>query len=119
MRCETLLHLLNIDGWGNGKASASRSALSAHIHTCLLCQEKVAQLVEALAMRSTLTCDLCARRLPEYYEATRPEYPLVELSEVEMLEVFVHLDGCSSCRDIYDELVLLSELEERDEMIEP
>ena len=119
MRCETLLHLLNIDGWENGKASVTRSTLSAHIHTCPLCQEKVVQLAEALAIQSDLTCDMCSRRLPAYYEATRPEYPLVELSEVEMMEVSVHLSGCSSCRDVYDELVLLSELEERDEMVEP
>jgi len=79
----------------------------------------VVQFAEALAIDSALTCDLCSRRLPGYYEATRPEYPLVELSEVEMLEVFDHLSGCSSCRDVYDELVLLSELEERDEMTEP
>ena len=119
MRCETLLHLLNIDGWENGKASVSRSALSAHIHTCPVCQDKVVQFAEALAIDSALTCDLCSRRLPGYYEATRPEYPLVELSEVEMLEVFDHLSGCSSCRDVYDELVLLSELEERDGITDP
>jgi predicted anti-sigma-YlaC factor YlaD len=119
MRCETLLHLLNIDGWENGKASVARSTLSAHIHMCPLCQEKVVQLAEALALQSDLTCDLCSRRLPAYYEATRPEYPLVELSDVEMMEVSIHLSGCPSCRDAYDEFVLLSELEERDEMIEP
>jgi hypothetical protein len=86
---------------------------------CPLCQEKVVQLAEALALQSDLTCDLCSRRLPAYYEATRPEYPLVELSDVEMMEVSIHLSGCPSCRDAYDEFVLLSELEERDEMIEP
>jgi hypothetical protein len=119
MRCETLLQLLNIDGWEREDASAVRSTLSAHIRSCPLCQQKLAQLSDALIARYALTCDLCCLRLPAYYEASRPEYPMVELSEVEMTEIAVHLSRCPSCHDVYEELVLLSELEERDEMIEP
>jgi predicted anti-sigma-YlaC factor YlaD len=118
MRCETLLQLLNIDGWESEEASTTRNAISAHMHSCPLCQHKIAQLSEALAERYALTCDQCCQRLPTYYEATRPEYPLVELSEVEMTEIAMHLSRCPSCHNIYEELVLLAELEERDEMIE-
>jgi hypothetical protein len=122
MRCETLLQLLNIDGWESEEAStarSARSAISAHMRSCPLCQHKIVQLSDALAERYALTCDQCCLRLPTYYEATRPEYPLVELSEVEMTEIAVHLSRCPSCHNIYEELILLAELEERDEMIEP
>jgi hypothetical protein len=119
MRCETLLQLLNIDGWEREEASSAGSAISAHMSSCPLCQHKIVQLSDALAERYALTCDQCCQRLPTYYEATRPEYPLVELSEVEMTEIAVHLSRCSSCQNLYEELVLLAELEERDEMIEP
>lgn len=119
MRCETLLQLLNIERWERKDASTARSILAAHIRSCPLCQQKLVQLSDALVARTALTCDLCCLRLPAYYEATRPEYPLVELSEIEMAEIAVHLSRCPSCHDVYEELVLLSELEERDEMIGP
>lgn len=119
MRCETLLQLLNIDGWEREGASTARSSISAHIRSCPFCQPKVVQLSDALTARYTLTCDQCCLRLPAYYEATRSDHPLVELAEFEMTEIAVHLSRCSSCHDVYEELALLSELEERDEMIEP
>ena len=117
MRCETLLQLLNIDRWESEEASTARNALSAHMRSCPLCQHKIAQLSNALAERYAITCDQCCQRLPIYYEATRPEHPLAELSEVEMTEIAVHLSRCASCHNVYEELVLLAELEERDEMI--
>lgn len=118
MRCDTLLQLLKTNGWEQGNASAISSAIAAHIRSCPHCHRGIVQLSEALVARSVLTCDQCRPRFPMYYEATRPEYPLVEMSDVEITEVAVHLGGCASCFEEYEELVLLSELEERDEMIE-
>jgi hypothetical protein len=63
-----------------------------------------------------LTCEQCRVRFLAYYEATHPEYPLAELSDVEITEVAMHLARCSSCGEEYEEFVLLSMLEERGEL---
>lgn len=119
MTCETLLQLLNTVEWGNGNGTASERRIVTHMRSCAQCQRGIAQLSEELLARQVLTCDQCRRRFPTYYEATRPEYPLVEMADVEMAEMLLHLNWCASCREEYEELVLLSELEERGEIIEP
>jgi hypothetical protein len=119
MTCETLLQLLNTVGWENGNDTAYERRIVMHIRSCSQCQRGIAELSEELLARQALTCDQCRERFPAYYEATRPEYPLVEMSDVEMAEMLLHLGWCASCREEYEELVLLSELEERGEVIEP
>jgi len=122
MACDELLRLLQVRSLKEQQKRKSRTAMAgivAHIRSCPRCHHGVVRLSTALIARSPLTCDQCRARFPAYYEATRPEYPLVELSEVEMTEIAVHLSRCSSCHNIYEELVLLAELEERDEMIGP
>lgn len=64
-----------------------------------------------------LSCDQCRARFPDYYEATRPVYPLVAMPEQQIAEVARHLGGCPTCHEEYADLVLLSELEERGELI--
>jgi len=120
MQCETLLQLLNGVRWEEGETSLYGNAVAAHIRSCPLCQRGVVQLSEALITGLVLTCDQCRARLPAYYEATRPVHPLADLSDWEIAEVAMHLACCaSSCREEYEELVLLAELEERDEVNDP
>src|SRR5260370_33077325 len=107
MTCKMLLQLLNTVEWENGNDMASEGRIVVNIRTCAQCQCGVMQLSEALLARQILTCDQCRRRLPAYYEATRPEYPLVEMSDVEMAEMLLHLGGCADCREVYEELALL------------
>jgi predicted anti-sigma-YlaC factor YlaD len=38
------------------------------------------------------------------------------MSDEEMASIALHLGSCAACRDQYEAFVLLSELEERDEM---
>jgi NMD protein affecting ribosome stability and mRNA decay len=114
MRCKKLLQLLQADQWKSGNHEDMSGSLAAHIRSCMLCQHHVTQLCDALVTPQALTCEQCRDYFPAYYEATRPEYPLVELSDIEMLEVTTHLWSCPSCREEYEELVRLAELEEQD-----
>jgi len=118
MACDELLRLLQVRSLKEQQKRKSRTAMAgivAHIRSCPRCHHGVVRLSTALIARSPLTCDQCRARFPAYYEATRPEYPLVHMREAEMLKVVLHLGSCDACREEYEELVLLSELEERDE----
>jgi len=75
-------------------------------------------LVEALIANDPLSCDQCRARFPAYYEATRLDYPLIEMEDAEMAEMAFHLSHCASCHEEYEQLVLLSELEERNELLD-
>jgi hypothetical protein len=43
---------------------------------------------------------------------------MVEMSDNEMAQMAFHLSHCKSCHEEYTELVLLSELEERNETVD-
>lgn len=117
MQCKILLQILNSIRWEDGESGLEGNDIVAHIRSCPLCQRGVKGLSEALIDGPTLTCDQCRTRLPAYYEATRPEHPFVDLSDWEVAGVAKHLALCtSSCREEYEELMLLAELEERDEI---
>jgi hypothetical protein len=75
-------------------------------------------LAEALIANDPLSCDQCRARFPAYYEATRPEFPLIEMEDTELAEMAFHLSHCTSCHEEYEQLVLLSELEERNELVD-
>jgi len=40
------------------------------------------------------------------------------MADMEMAQMVFHLSHCANCAEEYGELVLLSELEERDEMVD-
>ena len=115
MGCEELRQLLETDWRENGSFS---SGIATHVRCCSRCNHGLVQLTEALIAGDPLSCEQCRLRFPSYYEATRPEYPLVEMSDAEMAEVVFHLSHCAACHEEYEQLVLLSELEERDEMLD-
>jgi hypothetical protein len=69
-------------------------------------------------VRDVLSCDQCRARFPAYYEATHPEYPLVQMAEEQMREVVIHLGQCSRCQEEYGELVKLWRMEESGEAFE-
>jgi len=75
-------------------------------------------LAETLIANDPLSCDQCRARFPAYYEATRPEFPLIEMEDAELAEMAFHLSHCASCHEEYEQLVLLSELEERNELLD-
>ena len=113
--CETLLQLLNASEYAVGQEATT--GLVAHVRSCPNCQRGIEQFSIAFIAHNVLTCEQCRARFPRYYEATRPEYALVEMAEIEIAEIAVHLGQCADCREEYEELVLLCELEERDEMV--
>jgi len=115
MACEELLQLLKTDWRGNQSES---SCVAAHIRSCSRCCYGLVQLTEALIASDALDCDQCRSRFPEYYEATRPNHPLVEVADAELIEVAFHLSRCANCREEYEMLVLISELEERNETVD-
>ena len=115
MGCDELLRLLNTN-WREDKG-LSRS-IASHIRSCPRCGHGAVRLAKALIASDPLSCEECRRRFPDYYEATRPEYPLVQMKDAELAEVVFHLSHCADCHEEYQELVLLSELEERNEMLE-
>jgi hypothetical protein len=112
--CQALLQLLDTDREG----SSTASSLAAHIRSCPLCHRGIVRLSRALLVRDVLNCDQCRARFPAYYEATHPEYPLVQMSEEEMREVVIHLGQCVRCQEEYEELVKLWRMEESGEAFE-
>jgi hypothetical protein len=94
---------------------AGIGAMAAHIRACSLCRHGRIRLPGGFRVEDDLTHDQCRGHLPAYYEATRPVYPLVHVADAELVAVTLHLATCVSCREEYDALCLLSELEERDE----
>ncbi|HVB74048.1 MAG TPA: hypothetical protein VNE38_10895 [Ktedonobacteraceae bacterium] len=113
MRCEELYHLLNIY-WRQEDQDVAFGLIATHIHSCPTCARGLTQIGRALIASDTLTCKQCRARFPAYYEATHPEFPLASMSESAMAEVALHLGHCRACREQYQELSLLSTLEEED-----
>ncbi len=111
MRCQQLQRLLRSDN-KTTMYDEHTEHLAAHLRTCPRCQHGITRLSEALIANDTLSCDQCRQRLPSYYEALRPEYPLVKLSEQELREIIVHLGHCVSCQDDYRFLATVAEMEE-------
>jgi predicted anti-sigma-YlaC factor YlaD len=116
MCCIELLQLLKgLDVDGNVSASPA-SSIIVHIRSCPRCRSGVVRLPQELPGRVLLSCEQSRARFPAYYEVTRPEYPLVEMADAEIIAMILHLGRCDECREEYQELVLLSDLEERDEL---
>ena len=115
MGCDELRRLL-ATAWSEDECLSK--SIATHIRTCPQCHHGLTRLNEALVVEDDIGCEQCRAALPEYYEATRPEYTLVEMSAKEMAQVAFHLSQCDVCREEYEVLLLLAELEERDEMID-
>ena len=115
MGCDELRRLMSI--YYNEPDIAS-GLIAAHVRSCPICSHGIERLAVDLraADDKDHTCEQYRALFPTYYEATRPEYPLAEMSNEEMASIVLHLGSCSTCRDQYESFVLLSELEERDEM---
>lgn len=117
MECNTLLQLLNTDGWVKGTDATMCSSITAHLRSCATCCRGTIRLSKAIVTKNILSCDQCQARLAEYYEATRPHYALMALPDVEIAQVALHLAYCAVCSEEYEELCLLAELEERGELM--
>ena len=116
MGCTELRQLLMHTDWR--ESDCLSSDIVSHIRTCLHCDHGLVQLIEAIIGDDPLSCEECQTNLPDYYEATRPEYPLVVMTNEKMAQIVFHLSHCIACHEEYEELVLLSELEERNEMVD-
>lgn len=92
---------------------AGIEALAAHIYRCPLCRMGRIGLPEDFHLDTPLSHQQCQASFPVYYEATRPEYPLVSVPGRELVAVALHLATCRECRDQYDALCMISDLEER------
>jgi hypothetical protein len=115
MRCDELHHLFSIYAGENDILS---DLIITHVRFCRTCNLGIEVLSKVLINNDALSCEECRSRFPSYYEATRPDYSLVEMSNIELAEVALHLGNCASCREQYEILVLLSEMEERDEVVD-
>ena len=115
MRCDELRRLLKIY---EAERDIASDLIAAHIRSCQACNRGIELLSKVLITYDALTCEQCRARFPAYYEATRPDYRLVEMSNLELAEVALHLGNCASCKEQYELLVLLSELEERDQLVD-
>jgi hypothetical protein len=113
MSCHELRQLLESDWRENATECCN---IVDHIHVCPHCRHGIVQLAYDLLQDDPLSCEQCRQHFPAYYEATRPDYPLVEMSDTTMARIVYHLSHCDGCREEYRVLVLLSELEERDEI---
>jgi uncharacterized CHY-type Zn-finger protein len=111
VECNELHQLLQTE-WRKDKRLSS--AIAAHIRSCPRCRRGLVRLAYDLKVDDPLGCEQCRSRFPDYYEATQPEYPLVQMPDNEIAQVAYHLRHCFACHEEYEVLVLLSELEESD-----
>ncbi len=116
MGCDRILQLLKMNCQRDGEEVAINRKIIAHIRSCPICHHGLVRLSVDLLTGDMLACDQCCARFPDYYEATRPIYPLVKMPPHQIAEVARHLGNCPSCHEEYEELVLLGELEERKEL---
>ena len=112
MSCLELRRLLASDWCEN---EATRATISAHISGCSHCQYGLSQLAGEVLADEELSCEQARRLFPAFYEATRPDHPLVEMDDTTMAQMGHHLSHCETCRKEYSMLVCVSELEERGE----
>jgi hypothetical protein len=115
MRCDELRYLLKIYG---GQDDLISDFIAAHIRSCRTCNHGIELLSNVLISYKELTCEECRERFPDYYEATHKDYPMVHMPSSEMAAVALHLGSCASCKEQYELLELLSEIEERDEIVD-
>lgn len=85
---------------------------AGHVSRCPRCRHGVISPPRPLPGVAPVDCMVCLERLPSYYEATHPMYPLVPMSDADLFAVALHLGGCPSCSEQWDALVLLSVAEE-------
>lgn len=116
MGCSELHQLLMHTNWQDNESLSD--FIVSHIRACQQCDHGLVRLTGAIIADDTLSCEQCRPRFPDYYEATHAEYPLVEMPAKEMAQVAFHLSHCISCHEEYEELVLLSKLEERNETVD-
>ena len=112
MGCHELRRLLMSDWYED---DAIRNEVIAHIGTCTWCRQGLLELADDMLSYDTLSCEQCRRLFPAFYEATRPDHPLVEMDTKTMAQMVSHLSHCEACREEYSALLLLSKLEERAE----
>ena len=113
MGCHELRQLLE-SNWCENDTTCH--TIVAHVQACPHCHHGIVRLEYDLLQDDPLSCEQCRQNFPTYYEATRPDYPLVEMSDRAIAQMVHHLSHCDACREQYSVLVLLSELEERDEI---
>lgn len=115
MGCDELRRLLSIY---RKESDIASGLIATHIRSCPICSHGIERIAGDLLAdeKDEFSCEQYRARFPTYYEATRPEYPLAEMSDVEMASMALHLGSCAACKNQYESFVLLSELEERDEM---
>lgn len=113
MRCQQLLNLLNSADLVDTQ-DENTERIAAHLRTCPRCQPGIVRLSQALIANDMLSCEQCRDLLPTFYEATRPDYPLVKMPEHELKAVLIHLSHCIECQDDYRFLTEVAEMEEAD-----
>jgi hypothetical protein len=119
MHCNELLQLLHTEGRERGKDPRGYHAIEAHLRNCGVCLHGMVRLSHPFFTVDMLTCEQCRAYFPSYYEATRPDFPLISLPEQKIVAIALHLSQCPVCNEEYGELVLLLELEGRDELLDP
>lgn len=110
--CTQLADWLNAASW---QEPAGIAALAAHIHACPSCRQGRIRLPEGFRVDNDLSHDQCQAHFPTYYEATRPEHPLATMAGSALVAVTLHMAGCAQCREVYEALCFIWELEERGE----
>ena len=91
------------------------AAMAAHIRTCARCRRGQFLLPADVVLPDSLTLDHRTRlpRLASYYEATHPGYRLIDLADLEIVAVALHLARCEMCGDQFEALCEISEAEEQ------
>lgn len=110
--CEVMADYLRSPSWED--RAEDLVAMAKHICACPCCRHGRARLPEHITLTAfEIAHERCLLLFPTFYEATRPDYQLTGMEERELVAVVLHLAACSVCREQYDLLCLVWELEER------
>ncbi|HZS78189.1 MAG TPA: hypothetical protein VFA41_16375 [Ktedonobacteraceae bacterium] len=112
MSCEELRHLLGVF-WREEDRDLALNLIATHVRSCPICSRGLQYRAKEL-LADTLSCEQCRNLFPTYYEATHPEFPLATMPVEEMAAVAIHLGNCAACKEQYEVLVQLAQLEEGD-----
>ncbi len=113
MKCSQLLTLLPTEDYEERWENETYQTLAKHIRTCELCNQGITKLSVAVIAEDMLSCDTCRSRLPMYYEARHSPFIPSSASDVDIVEVAIHLGQCANCAEEYHVLVELWDMEEQ------
>ena len=83
------------------------------LRVCLCRSTHLSSATHSIMSGLSRDCDACQGHFASFLEATRVEYPLVEMTDQNLSAVVFHLVTCALCLELYLAQSALTAIEER------